>query len=152
LVGLAFDYAAHVLVASMSGTHVAADHERVYAAIGGLDRRGKVDARAVALLFVVAKGTESPDAHWRRRFAEQRKNFGSPHVFLAMVTDSALMRGVLTAMSWISPEPSHVTSATRATFEEAAAWIERRQGTPQFVLQSLLTQAARPAEGFSLGS
>jgi hypothetical protein len=69
------------------------------------------------------------------------------------VTDSAIMRGVLTAMSWISPEPARITSVTHATFEESAAWVEREQGTSTTLLRTLLDRAnastRKPAEVLS---
>ena len=43
------------------------------------------------MIFVVAPDNPAPDAYWRRRFAEQRKTYRSPGVFLAMVTQSAIM-------------------------------------------------------------
>jgi hypothetical protein len=153
MVNLSFDFAAHVMVASMSGVHVSADHARVFAAIENLDGIGRKQVRPIAMVFVVARGTAAPDAYWRRRFAEQRKSLGSPHVFVSMVTQSAIMRGVLTAMNWIVPEPPHVTSATHATFEESAVWVERQQGTPRSVLRGLLARAestVRTPEALSL--
>jgi hypothetical protein len=150
MLDLSLDLGARVLVASMAGGQVAADHERVYAAIEDLDRRGRELARPIAMIFVVGPDNPAPDAYWRRRFAEQRKTFGSPHVYLSMVTQSAIMRGVLTAMNWIAPEPPNMTSATHATFEESAAWVEVQQGTPRTVLRALLADAQangrRPSE------
>jgi hypothetical protein len=141
MLDLTSDLQACVMVAAMAGGQVSADHERVYAAIEELDRRGREQRHPIAMVFVVAADNPAPDAHWRRRFAEQRRTFGSPGVFVSIVTKSAIMRGVLTAMSWIAPEPPHMTTTTHATLEEAAAWIEKNQGTPRAALRALLDEA-----------
>jgi hypothetical protein len=138
MLNLSFDFKAHVMIASMSGGQTAAEHARVYAAIENLDRLGREQDHSIALLFLVARDNPAPDAHWRRRFAEQRKTLGSPHVFLSIVTQSAIMQGVLTAMNWIVPQPPRVTCVTHATFEDSASWIERNQGTSRLVLRGLL--------------
>jgi hypothetical protein len=138
---LSFDFEALTMLASMSGVHASADHEKVYAAIEDLDRRGHAQSRPIAMVYLVARDNVSPDAHWRRRFAEQRKTFGSPHVYMSIVSQSPVIRGILTAMNWIAPRPGHVTSATHANFEESGAWIERHQGTSRVVLRALLNDA-----------
>ncbi len=134
---LSMDLRAHVMVASMAGGQSAVEHERVYAAIEELDRSGREHRRPIAMVFVVARDNPAPDADWRRRFAEQRKTFGSPRIYLSIVTQSAIMRGVLTAMNWIAPQPANMTCVTHGTFEECAAWIERVQGTPAILLRQL---------------
>jgi|HubBroStandDraft_4_1064222.scaffolds.fasta_scaffold359775_2 hypothetical protein len=141
MLALSLDLAAHVMVASMAGVQVTADHARVYAAIEDLDRQGREDGHSIALVFVVARDNPAQDAYWRRRFAEQRKTFGSPHVFLSIVTHSAVMRGVLTAMRWIAPEPPNMTCVTHGTFEECALWVEQNQGTSPKALRALLDDA-----------
>ncbi len=141
MLGLTVDLHAHVMLASMAGTHAPEDHARVYDAIEKLDRSGRESGHAIALVFVVARDNVSPDAHWRRRFAEQRKTLGSPHIYLSVVTESPIVRGVLTAISWIVPEPANMTSDTHATFDASAEWIERHQGTARAVLRSLLDTA-----------
>jgi hypothetical protein len=150
MLALSVDLAAHVMVASMTGVQVAADHARVYAAIEDLDRKGREDDHSIAMVFVVARDNPAPDAYWRRRFAEQRKTFGSPRVLLSIVTQSAVMRGVLTAMRWIAPEPPTMTCVTHATFEKCAEWVEQNQGTPRTALRALLDDAEsgarRPSE------
>jgi hypothetical protein len=138
---LVVDVEAHVMLACMAGGQVTSDHERVYEAIEDLDRGGRERRHAIGMIFVVSRDNPAPEAYWRRRFAEQRNTLRSPRVLLAMVTQSAIMRGVLTAMSWIAPEPVNMTTITHATFEESAEWMEANQGTSRTVLRGLLRQA-----------
>jgi hypothetical protein len=141
---LSVDPEAHVMLASMAGGQTSAEHQRVHAAIETLDRGGRERAHPIAMIFIVASDNPAPDADWRRRFAVQRKGLGSPGVFVSIVTRSPIMRGVLTAMNWIVPQPPHVTTLTHATFEECAAWVERKQGSPRVVLQRLRDDARSP--------
>ena len=143
---LSTDFNAHVMLASMAGGQTTAEHERVYAAIAELDRSGQGSNAPIGFVYLVARDNPAPDAYWRRRFAEQRKTFASPRVYLSIVTQSALMRGVLTAMNWIVPQPRHMTSETHSTFEECATWLERVQGTSPAVLRRL-REAALPRAG-----
>jgi hypothetical protein len=131
------DLNAHVMVAAMASGQTQEEHGQVYAAIAELDRGGREHAHPIAFVYLVAPDNSAPDAHWRRRFAEQRRTFGSPRVFLSIVTQSAVIRGVLTAMNWIVPQPRMMTSTTHRTFEECATWIEQVQGTPRAVLSRL---------------
>jgi hypothetical protein len=60
---------------------------------------------------------------------------------MAIVSSSALTRGVMTAMNWVSPPPAHVQMVNHATIEEAAAWVERLQGTPRATVQRMFEEA-----------
>jgi hypothetical protein len=144
MIELAYNPSLHLLCARASGGQVADDNEKLIAAIARLDRDGQVDRQAVAFLLDLAPNVEAPDAYWRRRFAEQRKASAAPRVFNAIVTTSRLLRGVLTAMNWVSPEAAHVKSIHHATWEEAAAWIELVQGTPIAATRSLFGRLAPP--------
>jgi hypothetical protein len=136
MVNLAYDSATHVLVGYVVGQPTAAENEVFMAEIDKLDRNGRDHGRTVAMLLVLGPDAQAPDAHWRRRFAEQRKALVAP-VYASVVTTSAVLRGVLTAMNWMFTPPSHVKTQHHATFEEGAAWIERSQGTPQATLRRL---------------
>ncbi len=136
-----YDSARHVLVVYISGTPDGPSNERLIAEIDRLDRNGKERNQPTAMMMWLEQDTEPPNAHWRRRFAEQRKNLTAPRVFLSLVTLRAALRGVLTAMNWISPPPAHVKSQHHATFAESAAWLELCHGTPQAVLRRMLDEA-----------
>jgi hypothetical protein len=141
MIELAYNPLLHVLCTRASGAQVAAENENLMATIDKLDRNGCTEKHPVAFLLELMPGCDAPDAHWRRRFAEQRK-MTAPQVFVTVITTSALLRGVMTAMNWISPDPPHVKSMHHATREEAMAWIELVQGTPLSSLTSLFDRLA----------
>src|SRR5690349_14774261 len=46
-----------------------------------------------------------PDPNIRRRMGEHKQQLRSPQRLMAVVTESALIRGAATALKWISPPP-----------------------------------------------
>jgi hypothetical protein len=140
MIGTAYDPSLHLLCARSAGPQVAAENEKLMAAVDELDRNGRTSKHAVAFILDLSPGVEPPDAHWRRRFAEQRKNMGAPRVFIAIITTSKVLRGVLTAMNWISPELPHVKTVHHSTFEDAANWVQLVQGTPVPQIRSVFVK------------
>jgi hypothetical protein len=135
---LSYDERLHVLVGFAGpGARADADYERVVTSIAKLDEDGARAKARVAFVLVIDAGSEAPPPVWRKRLAEQRKTFKSPAVFMAIVSPSALTRGVLTAMNWISPPPEHVQTANPGTIGEAAVWVERQQGTTRGIVQRM---------------
>jgi hypothetical protein len=138
---LTYDAASHVLVGfAAPGARTDADYEGILAAVEKLDRYGKLANRPVAFVLVVELDSARPAAQWRRRLAEQRRVLTSPKVLMAIVSPSTLTRGVMTAMNWVSPPPPHVQMVNYATLEEAAAWIERQQGTPRATVKRMFEE------------
>jgi hypothetical protein len=139
---LRYDAVRHLLVGfAAPGARTDADYERTLAAVEKLDRDGKVVNKPVAFVLVVDADSERPPPKWRRRLAEQRRELTSPRVLMAIVSSSALTRGIMTAMNWVSPPPAHVQMVNHATVEEAAAWVERLQGTPRATVQRMFEEA-----------
>jgi hypothetical protein len=145
MIAIAYEASLHVLCVRSSGPQVYAENEKLVTALAELDRNGRSAKHVVAFILDLAPGFEPPDAYWRRRFAEQRKGLEAPGVFIAIVTTSRVMRGVLTAMNWISPEGPHVKSVQHATLEEAAAWVERMQGTSVAAIRSMFARLPSPS-------
>jgi hypothetical protein len=140
MIAIAYEASLHVLCARSSGPQVYAENEKLVTALAELDRNGRAAKHIIAFILDLTPGVEPPDAYWRRRFAEQRKGLEAPGVFISIVTTSRVLRGVLTAMNWISPEGPHVKSVHHATWEEAAAWVERMQGTSVVAIRSMFAR------------
>jgi hypothetical protein len=139
---LNYDPVRHALVGfAAPGARTDADYERVLTAVEKLDRDGKLANKPVAFVLVVDAQSERPAPKWRRRLAEQRRTLTSSQVLMAIVSPSTLTRGVMTAMNWVSPPPAHVQMVNYATVEEAAAWVERLQGTPRATVQRMYEEA-----------
>lgn len=79
-----------------------------------------VSGSAVAVLIVDA-GSPAPNAVWRQRIAEVGGRAPAGTAF-ALVSDSALVRGVATAVQWLKPQP--YARKTVGRFDDAVAWLE----------------------------
>src|SRR5579864_3664497 len=106
---LTYDATRRLLVGfAAPGARKDAVYQRVLDAIHELDREGKAAGRPIAFMLVVDADSQRPPPMWRKRLAEQRRALTSPRVLMAIVSPSALTRGVMTAMNWVSPPPSNV--------------------------------------------
>lgn len=86
------------------------------------------DRREPYVTLTDGRGAPSPNASQRKlaaeliaREAERTKRWS---VANAVVIDSALLRGVITAIEWAAPSP--VPMKSFASLEEAAAWLDAR--------------------------
>jgi len=118
-----------------------ADNEALLAALDKIDREGASQRKPIAVAICVDIAAPAPSAPWRKRFAEHRKAMKSPRVFFSIVAPTAVSRGALTAINWISPPPDHVRVVCHATVTEAANWIELTHGTPAGALQRMHDEA-----------
>jgi hypothetical protein len=150
MITFAYNAAAHalVIVCTAAVEHTTKQHEDFMAAVQKLDDDGAAHGRPVSFLLVLDPGTPSPSAYWRQLYAEQRAGLKSPQAHIAIVTQSAVLRGVLTAMNWIKPDPAHVKSVHHASVQDAVTWLEqaRQEPLPQLVsLYGLARANARTA-------
>ncbi|CAN5344429.1 hypothetical protein BH09MYX1_BH09MYX1_06230 [soil metagenome] len=101
------------------------DYTRYLAAVADLDRAcvGRKDAVA---LQVIEHGNEVPNAAWRKRIADATAVIQSRPLFV-LVTDSAMIRGVLTAINWIR-KPTYEFAIAK-TFDEAVVLASTFRGS-----------------------
>jgi|HubBroStandDraft_4_1064222.scaffolds.fasta_scaffold57829_1 hypothetical protein len=144
MIEIAYDPSLHLLCGIVAGVRTNAENEKLVAAITDLDRHGVAHKHVVAFALELTPGSQPPDAHWRRRLALQRQGMKAPRVFTSIITTSTVLRGVLTAMNWVSPPPPHVKAVHHAARDEAAAWIEIVHGVPIHKTRNLFAQISGP--------
>lgn len=139
----AFEPVTGTAVFLFTGTHNdGSDFEQYLAAIDLLD--AKAQGRADALVVtVVDPGNPPPDAKWRQRIAERSRTLRTSATSI-LVSASPLVRGVVTVLDWLAPKRFR-EQVTVATFEEALAWVTRRNLGREVVLQRLLDETRRDA-------
>lgn len=96
-------------------------------------------AGGVARLMMVVEVDDRPDARWRRRLAEAEKRI--PAMYFSFVSSSAIARGVVTAIHWLSPNRPGVVRATHASIAESLRWFEQNGEGSAARLQPLLAHA-----------
>ena len=105
-------------------TNTDADFEAYLRCIAELDAVAASLDRPV-LVQLIDPDNALPDARWRRRMAGATQTVKSKPLYL-LVTDSAAVRGVLTAINWIRPPPFEFEVVP--TLDAAARTAEARTG------------------------
>lgn len=96
-----------------------------------------------------------PNAHWRRRFAEVHDKATRP-MHVSVVTESALIRGVVTAMNWLVRPRSNYSLVAFDGVDASSNKLPFVHGMKKETLRALLAaaqdamrkrEAAMPATG-----
>jgi hypothetical protein len=103
-----------------------ADYQRIVQTIGRLAQDAAKRGQVAVIVIVVDRDHDVPDAGWRRRIAEAEKR--CQKLRMAMVSESAAARGVVTAIQWITGTRATITRSAHATLPEAIVAIERDVG------------------------
>ena len=118
------------------------DYERYVVSLGELKRMAQQLGHGAGLL-VAERGNPPPNARWRQQIAEASKAY-PPNCAFALVSESVLVRGVLTAINWLRPPTYDVIAV--ATVDEALAWVVARRGeASRDGLRACLERARREA-------
>lgn len=106
-------------------------------------------ARGVPFAYVaiVENDVQRPPAVWRKRFSDANHSVRSERFYFVMFTSSMLMRGVFTAVKWITPVRAGQHYGVVAYVPEAQRWLEREGAAPPDL--SLLETQARKAQAAS---
>ena len=104
-----------------------------------LENHGRADG--VFSLVFVERGAPRPDSTWRKQLTAMI-NAPWPHRrFVALVSGSAVVRGVMTTLRWFTPTPPNYESSTHATISDAIRWAEARRGQKLPRLEALFQEA-----------
>ncbi|MEZ4293664.1 MAG: hypothetical protein R3B70_01715 [Polyangiaceae bacterium] len=116
-----------------------ADYRRLLDDIG---RQQQQVPPAEGFVHILATGSQwpQPNAMWRKRFAEAREKQLYP-VHFALISPSPIVRGVVTAVSWVAP-PKTGSSTAWSSFDEAVEAIESRFKRRLPILQKLYEEAS----------
>jgi hypothetical protein len=115
------------------------DHQRLLDSLVLLDRED-TGTRYRLYVLVTDPRIPRPNATWRRRFAEFKDATCNPTLF-AFVSPSALLRGVITTVNWVTPATVKVQTSAHATFPDASRWLEERCDRRLPFLDSLYKKA-----------
>jgi hypothetical protein len=126
----------------MSGTFEGRDYDEMFEPIDLMDKDGANNPMGALHFIVVANAYMGiPNATQRKRIADTIQGFKAKRYWFALVTDSMLARGAMTAISWIqTPKPGTVNTA-HATFDQAARWAEAQRGTSYKEIHDLYHRA-----------
>jgi hypothetical protein len=98
--------------------------------------------RVPATIMEVLDGAQRPNAEQRRILAETWDQLSASKQIFALVTTSAMARGVFKVVHWLNPPGTTRLETVHSTFAQAVNWVEaqRAEALPRF--NSLREQAA----------
>lgn len=133
-----FDEGSATLVGKYDGkVQSDADYQRCVDAIRTADECAVARNLPCICILIVPTGVERPPAVWRTRMAETNNANRATEHRLALVMSDTLMRGVLTAITWLTrPRAGHHMKPFE-TFTSAAEWIRTTTGLPYPDLERL---------------
>jgi hypothetical protein len=136
------DQEAGILVGVYAGkVDVDEDYEACVQAIVDADLAAVRNHVPFACLLVTGAETPAPAPRWRQRMATTNSEVLSPAYYFALVSPSLVIRGVFTAVQWLSRSREGHQHAVFSTFEAASSWIRgnAKREYPEF--ESLYTRA-----------
>jgi hypothetical protein len=139
----AYDQEKGLLVAISAGELTWSDHVVSMEALARLDRECASLAGPLVTVLVVEPDAGQPTAQMRKEYADAQAQMRAPRHLFLLVTTSAVVRGVLTAVHWIRPPTGRFHTEAVATFELAVKRAEQERGTPLPQLKRLLAEARR---------
>ena len=140
----AFDEDSATLVGKYDGrVQTDADYERCLQAIRTTDACAVARGVPNICILVVSREVPRPPPVWRTRMAETNNAHRATKHRLALVMSDTLMRGVLTAINWLTrPRPGHQIKPFD-TFASAAQWVRASTGKPYPELERLYATVER---------
>jgi hypothetical protein len=151
------DEAAGVLVGIYTSEgQTDADYARAIEAMARADRAAHQRSIPYAHIMVVESDAGQPSAKWRQRFAEHNRSLRTSSYYFAFVTSSMLVRGIFTAIRWLTGARDGHRAQAFANLPEACAWLRATSGRDYPELEALYTRArgtgphsprARPTPG-----
>lgn len=99
------------------------DYGQMEASIRELDG-SKPSMGETVFILVVPSDWPQPNAKYRKQFAALRDRLKQPMTF-ALISSSPIIRGVVTAVNWVSP-PRVGTAGAFASVDDAIAAAEKR--------------------------
>lgn len=94
-----------------------------------------VNGTSIAIIVVAAEHAQ-PNAYWRKRFVAVHQTARRP-LRIGVVTQSILIRGVMTAIDWLMRSETNYRSQAFVSFEDAVVTYEKELGQPLDTLRIL---------------
>lgn len=117
------------------------DYERCIRSIEAVDALATARKSRLVVMLVIAEEVGRPPPLWRRRMADANNAIRAKEYYFALVSPSLLIRGVFTAINWLTKPRAGYHSAPFENFAQAAEWIRLQTGEPYPRLEGLQATA-----------
>jgi hypothetical protein len=133
-----------LLVGLFAGHHQAdADFDRVSESLNAADRNATARSLTLIFVLVVDREAEQPSPSRRRAMAENNKRLTAARYLFAFVTPNTVLRGILTAVRWLTGERTGHEVESFASPPEAFEWVRRMTGQAYPQLEALYDRARK---------
>jgi hypothetical protein len=136
----AIDEANAILLGIFTGEKKPEDIERHAEAWRRADALAYAQGRGALFVILPDAGYPTPNSRERRRFADLESACLSAPSLLILVTQSPLLRGILTAVSWIYPRNARWRSVACESFADALLQAEDYRSTASAPLKAMASR------------
>jgi hypothetical protein len=146
-----------LMVGIYRGDSTDEDHAAAVASIVASDANAARRSLTHTCLLVVEDDVPPPPPIWRQRMAEANNQLLAEKYYFALVSAKLVVRGVFTAVNWLTRKRLGHHLAAFADVAQASAWLERDSGTTALHMRRLYEQArnelssSQPARGAKAG-
>ncbi len=117
------------------------DYARCVNSMTEFERTIRRHPEGLAAILITDPGVEAVPASWRKRMAQFNDSVQAKQYLLAIVTPSSVVRGILTAINWLSLAKQGHARKAYETFADACGWIEKTRGRSEPQLDELYRAA-----------
>ncbi|HWA72098.1 MAG TPA: hypothetical protein VG937_07190 [Polyangiaceae bacterium] len=117
------------------------DYERCIESILNSDGLAADRSQTHVCVLVTTADVARPPPIWRRRMADANNALRAEEYYFALVAPSVLVRGVFTAINWLTRPRAGYHLAAFEHFSQAADWVRVQTGKPYPQLERLYATA-----------
>jgi hypothetical protein len=140
------DDKAGLLVGVYHGALIRAeDYERAIASILACDSNAVKRGLVSTAVMVTDAETPSPPPIWRQRMAKANNSLCAERYYFAFVSPSLLIRGVFTAVLWLTRGRARHHLVAFADLAQACDWLQAQTGHTPSAIRQLYDQALQQA-------
>jgi hypothetical protein len=134
-----YDSEQHVLVCRLAGVDIPqSDYDQCCSDTRALIEKARECRQKPLAVIAIGKECSSPNALQRRQIAELAVAATGLDYLVLMVTPSGFVRGVVTALRWIRPQPAGTDVAMVADNQAAVRWLKNNRPTQAESAEALL--------------
>jgi hypothetical protein len=146
---IVYDPTHTTLLTSISGTVTDSEWQNLHDSILRIAEDSRRLRSQTFILSFSAPGTSRPNATWRKKLAETRYvSDKSLRSYFVLVTSSALLRGVMIAINWVTPKSDTEENHVADSFEAAYAWLQKMTGQPLLHIPGMYQELRQKVSGF----
>jgi len=139
------DESAGLLVGVYRGAVRDADYARAIASIAACDANAVARGLVSTALMITDAATPSPPPIWRQRMAKANNGLLAERYYFAFVSPNLLIRGVFTAVLWLTRgRPGHHLMAF-SDVGQASQWLQTHTGHSPVAVRRLYDRALQEA-------